>query len=83
MTNAIRPHVAAFLALGMGAAYLLYGLRGQRSLIGWIVGAGVVTAFVVYMVQSGAQFLSLDELSFDTIEAQMRSIQGLTTQGGP
>lgn len=82
LVNLIRPHFAAFLAIGMGAGYLLTSIRGQSSIIHWLIGAVAVSTLVIYMVQSGSQFLKLDEFSLDNVETQMERVQGLTTQGG-
>lgn len=82
LINLIRPHVAAFLAMGMGAGYLLHSTSGQRSIISLLVGGCAVSLLVFYMVQSGAEFLNLETLSLDAVEEQMGRIQGLTTQGG-
>lgn len=82
LINLIRPHVAAFLALGMGAGYLFYSTRGQRSLVSWVLGAVTVVVLMIYMVQSGAEFLKLESLSVDAVEMQMLRVQEMTTQGG-
>lgn len=82
LINLIRPHFAAFLAMGMGASYLLYSTRGQSSKIQWLIGACAVALLAIYMVQSGAQFLKLDEFSLDSVEERMQAVQAQTTQGG-
>ncbi len=78
----VRPHIAAFLAIAMGAAYLLYSTRGQRSVLAWLVGGIVVVGLGIYMVQSGADFLELEELSTDALQARIEEQQQRTTQGG-
>jgi hypothetical protein len=82
LINVIRPHFAAFLTIGMGAGYLLYSTRGQSSKIQWLIGACAVALLAIYMVQSGAQFLKLDEFSLDSVEERMQAVTDQTTQGG-
>ncbi|MEZ4866334.1 MAG: hypothetical protein R3C14_33765 [Caldilineaceae bacterium] len=78
----VRPHIAAFLALSMGAAYALYSTRGQRSVFTWLVGLVVVGGLSYYMLLNGASFLEIDELSVTAIEDRMVEQQQRTTQGG-
>jgi hypothetical protein len=82
MLQLVRPHIAAFLALSIAAAYLLYSSRGQRSFITWLIGAVVVIALGYYMVQGGADFLKLEDLSVDSLQARIEEQQERTSQGG-
>lgn len=82
MLQLVRPHVAAFAGLAMGAAYLLYSTRGQRSVIAWFMGGVIVLGLAIYMVQAGASFLKLEDLSFDSLQERMTYQQQQTTQGG-
>lgn len=78
----VRPHIAAFCALAMGVAYLLYSTRGQRSVVAWFVGGVTVLGLAFYMIQAGTAFLKLEELSFDSLQERMSYQQQQTTQGG-
>lgn len=78
----VRPHVAAFVAISMAFAYLLYGTRGQRSVVTWLVGAVVLVVVGYYMVTAGAEFLQLKDLSVESLEARIQEQQQRTTQGG-
>jgi hypothetical protein len=83
MLQLVRPHIAAFLALSIGAAYMLYSTTpGRRSFITWIVGAVAVAFLSYYMLQGGAEFLKLEDLSADSLEARIEEQQLRTTQGG-
>jgi hypothetical protein len=82
MVQLVRPHIAAFLALSIGAAFFLYSTRGQRSLVTWLAGGVVVVLLGYYMVQGGADFLELEELSTDSLQARIEEQQRRTTQGG-
>jgi hypothetical protein len=82
MLQLVRPHIAAFIALSIGAAYMLFSLRGQRSFGAWLVGGIVVVALGYFMVQGGAEFLELEDLSADSLEARIQEQQRRTTKGG-
>lgn len=82
MLELVRPHIAAFAGLSMGTAYLLYSSRGQRSIMIWLVGALVIGGLGFYMVQAGAAFLKLEEISFDSLQERVEYQQQQTTQGG-
>jgi hypothetical protein len=82
MIQLVRPHIAAFIALSIGAAYLLYSTRGKQSLVTWIVGAVAVAGVGYFMVQGGAEFLKLEDLSVDSLEARVEEQQQRTTKGG-
>ncbi|MCC6457171.1 MAG: hypothetical protein IT328_19610 [Caldilineaceae bacterium] len=82
MLQLVRPHVAAFLALAIGASYLLYMTRGQRSILTWLVGLIVVVGLGYYTVQGGADYLHLQELSTESLQAAMVEVQENTSRGG-
>lgn len=77
----IRPHIAAFLALGMGAGYLLYNTE-QRSVFRWLIGAIAIVGLAIYLVQAGADFLKLEEISLASTQELYTELQDNTTQGG-
>lgn len=82
MISPIRPHIAAFLAVAMGAAYLFYSMGQKASFVSWFVGALAVGAIGVYLVQSGAEFLELEELSVTAVEDRYLEQQDRTFTGG-
>lgn len=82
MLQLVRPHVAAFVVMSMGAAYLLYGTRGQRSIVAWLIGGVVVAVVGYFMVTAGARFLQLDDLSATSLQTRIQEQQVRTMQGG-
>lgn len=78
----VRPHIAAFLSLSIVIAYILHSTTRERSLITWLASGIVIVLIGFYMVQSGAAFLGLDDLSPESLEAAMSEVQENTTQGG-
>lgn len=82
LISPIRPHIAAFLAVAMGGAYFLYSTRQNASFVNWLVGALAVGIISVYLVQSGAAFLELDELSVAGVEDRYLEQQERTFTGG-
>ncbi len=82
LVNVVRPHIAAFLGVSLAGAYFLYATRAVRSAAVWLVGAVVVIALGFYLVQSGAEFLKLEELSLEAVEEFYAEQQDRTTIGG-
>jgi hypothetical protein len=83
MLQLIRPHIAALLALSIGAAYFLYStVPGRRSIATWLVGGVAVIVLGYYMVQSGVGFLNLEDLSAESLELRIEEQQQRTSQGG-
>ena len=82
LINLVRPHIAAFMGVSLGAAYMLYATRVVRSLALWVVGAAVIAGLGFYLVQSGAQFLKLEELSLGSVEEFYEEQQDRTAIGG-
>lgn len=82
MLQLVRPHIAAFLSLGMVAAYAFYSTRGQGSFVTWFVGGIAVIVLGYFMIQNGARFLQLEDLSFDSLQERIEYQQHQTTQGG-
>ena len=82
LINLVRPHIAAFMAASLVAAYLLYATRAVRSVIVWLVGAVLLTGLGFYLIQSGAAFLNLEEMSLEAVEGFYEEQQERTTIGG-
>lgn len=82
LINIVRPHIAAFMAASLVAAYLLYATRAIRSVIVWVVGAVLLLGLGYYLLQSGAAFLQLEELSLEAVEGFYTEQQARTTIGG-
>jgi hypothetical protein len=70
------------MAVSIGAAYMLYSTRGKSPILTWIVGGTAVAVLGYLMVQRGAEFLNLEELSVDSLQDRMEEQQRRTTQGG-
>lgn len=82
MINLIRPHIAAFFVLAMGGAYFLYATKAMRSAVAWLAGGVILVGLIVVLVQSGAEFLQLEELSLEAVQEFYLEQQALTTIGG-
>jgi hypothetical protein len=82
MLQLVRPHVAALVAISVGAAFLLYRTRGQRSIVSWFIGGVAVVVVGYYMIAAGAEFLELEDLSATSLQARIQEQQLRTTQGG-
>lgn len=78
----IRPHISAFLALAMAAAFVLYGARHVRSPVAWIVGGAMIAGMAYYVLNAGTSFLGLEDLSLNSIEGFYQNLQQLTFDGG-
>ena len=82
LINLVRPHIAAFMVASLAAAYVMYATRAVRSLVVWLLGALLLGVLVFYLVQSGAAFLQLEELSIESVEGFYSEQQERTTIGG-
>ncbi len=82
LINVVRPHIAAFMAFSLVAAYMLYATRAVRSSIVWILGAMLLAVLGYYLFQSGTEFLKLEELSLEAVEGFVQDQQMRTTTGG-
>ena len=56
------------MAASLVAAYVLYATRGVRSVLVWLVGAVLLFGLGYYLIQSGAAFLNLEELTIESVE---------------
>jgi hypothetical protein len=81
LVNFIRPHTAAFLALAMAFSFFMTVTSRARSIVLWVVGGAVVAALAIVLVQSGADFLRLEDLSVGAIEEFYAEQQERTTSG--
>ncbi len=82
LINIVRPHIAAFMAFSLVAAYLLYATRALRSVLVWLVGAILLVGLGAYLFQSGAQFLQIEELTLESVEGFVQDQQEATSIGG-
>lgn len=82
LVNFIRPHTAAFLAIGMAFSFFLTVTNRVRSIIVWLVGGAIVLGLTVVLINSSADFLRLEDLSVETIEEFYAEQQVRTTGGG-
>ena len=81
LINLVRPHIAAFMGISLAAAYLMYATRAARSIVVWLAGAILLFSLGFYLVQSGAEFLQLEELSLEAVEGFYAEQQARTTIG--
>lgn len=82
LINLVRPHIAAFMVASLAAAYVMYATRALRSVVVWLVGAILLVGLGYYLIQSGAAFLQLEELSLEAVESFYTEQQERTTIGG-
>jgi hypothetical protein len=82
LINLVRPHIAAFMVASLVAAYLLYATRAVRSGVVLTVGAALLFGLGIYLVQSGAEFLKLEELTLEAVEDFYTEQQERTAIGG-
>ena len=82
LINLVRPHIAAFMAASLVAAYVLYATRAVRSVLVWLVGAVLLFGLGYYLIQSGAAFLNLEDLTIESVEEFYTEQQERTTIGG-
>lgn len=84
----IRPHIATFMMLSLGVAYLPFLFRSVQNpqhLLSWLVGGSIVVIMGVYILQSGTEFLQtrgLEELSEAGVEQYYYDRQAAGYGGG-
>jgi hypothetical protein len=71
----VRPHLLAMALIAVGCAYLGGRVRGAasglRAFVGRPVGMLAVALLVGFAVSQGADFLGLEDLSIDSVEARL------------
>jgi hypothetical protein len=78
----IRAHISAFLALAFGAAFLLRLFGRKQSLPMLIIGGILVLALAGVMVQLGSEFLGIEDLSAEAVQAEYEDLQSRELSGG-
>ncbi len=80
----VRPHVALLVFIGVGMGYLFVrSTRGSLVLSGTkIIAIGVLLIGGSIMVSQTAQFLNLESLGTEEVEAARAETQAKTSQGG-
>lgn len=81
LVNFIRPHTAAFLAIAMAASFFLTVTSRVRSLAVWTIGGLVVGGLAIVLINSGAEFLQLEDLSIESVEEFYAEQQERTASG--
>ena len=79
----IRPHIAAFLILGIGAALIFRRYRiGAFTPIASIVTIGAIVVLGLFVVTKASSFVGVEELSLSGGNAAFDDIQRRATGGG-
>lgn len=80
----VRPHLLALVAVAGAVPYFVGRVRsGQRAgFLGRPVGMVVIGLMVVLTITSGAKYLGIQDLSVDSIEAELDAQTASTSQGG-
>ena len=81
----IRPHVAAFMIIGMGVTHLLFfqHVYTTQEFLAWLFGGVIVIALGVVILQSSQEFLQAWGLSDFTLDGVLAFIEERqTTIGG-
>ena len=78
----IRPHIAAFLALALGAAFLIRMGGGRQSPLVVAIGGVLIVVLATVMLQFGAQFLGMEDLSIQSVQAEYTDLQARDIGGG-
>ncbi len=84
----IRPHIAIFMILSLGVAYLPFFFRSVRNpqhLLSWLVGGAISVALGLHVLQSGAEFLQtrgLEDLSEEGLQQYYYQRQSMDLKGG-
>lgn len=82
----VRPHLLALVTLAAGVAYLTGRLdrsdKASTSFLSRPGGAVIIAFLMVFTVSQGAQFLGIDSLSLDSIQAELDEQTERSAQGG-
>lgn len=80
----VRPHLLALVAVAAAVPYFIGRVShgAKAGFLGRPVGMAVIGAVVLLTVTSGAKFLGVEELSVDSIEAELDAQTERTAQGG-
>jgi hypothetical protein len=81
----VRAHLLALVTIAGGAAYLAGRVRrhdGKVALIGRPIGILIVAFMIAFSVTQGAKFLGIEDLSLDSIEAELNEQTERSAQGG-
>jgi hypothetical protein len=82
----VRPHVLALVTLAAGFAYATGTVRGKggamRSLMARPVGLLAVVLMMSFAVSQATEFLGIEDLSLQSIEAELDENTERTSQGG-
>jgi Uncharacterised nucleotidyltransferase len=82
----VRPHLLALAALSAGFAYATGKVRGKggamRSVMARPVGLLGVVLMMSFAVSQATEFLGIDDLSLQSIEAELDENTERTSQGG-
>jgi hypothetical protein len=86
LTYLARPHLAAFMILAAGVAFLLfYRLASRQRLLVWLLGMVTIVVGGVFVLQSAGEFLGLGSvftLSAQELEEFYDFRQDVSTTGG-
>lgn len=80
----VRPHLLALVAAAGAVPYFMGRVRQgpKSSFLSRPLGMLVIGVVVVLTITTGANYLGIDDLSIDSIEAELDEQTELTSQGG-